>query len=323
MSIGEKVLASLEPVLARAQHVVFVEDVIEQFAQSVDVSELYNTDIKGDKSLTIEMTPEDHIAYCVILGTLQFCFWGDPKWTIDVEGIPYDGSEALIRSVKRGIQEGYPLLQPRYLASLDKKDLGKIFRGTPEIPFLEERVKMLNRLGNMVVSKYSGKFSTIITHAQGDVNAIVTNLVEDAPDVFDDTVNFHGKIVHFYKRAQIIAYYLFELSRQGTIPDKVFGKEELTGLADYRAPQILRSLGILKYDNHLANLVDNKIEIAAGSDEEIEIRAFTLKAEHAIAQILKERVPAINDSLVHRILWFRCQKITIDTPYHRTRTIWY
>jgi hypothetical protein len=299
------------------------QDKIKDFVKSVRLEELDNADIKGDKSLSDEMSSEDHVAYSVIIGTMQFCFWGDPKWTITIDENNYDGGEALIRSIKRGIKEGYKILNPLYLSNISETDLKEIFRGTPEIPFLKNRLEMLRDLGKMVIEKYSGLFGNIVLNSDCDVNKIVENLVRDLPSVFDDTENYHGHQVHLYKRVQIISSYLFELSRKGTIPYKIFGKEGLTGLADYRAPQILRSLGIISYDKELEVLVDSKTEIPAGSDEEIEIRAFTLKAENMIADVLKERIPEINDALVHRILWFRCQKITIDKPYHRTRTVWY
>lgn len=323
MYIKDKILNSIEPVIKNARHVKFNLDAAKEFANKVRLEELDNSDIRGDKALSDNMSYEDHIAYSIVIGTMQFCFWGDPKWTISIEGKDFDGGEALIRSIRRGISEGYNILNPIYLSTITEKDLAEIFRGTPEIPFLKERSSMLRELGLIVIEKYSGLFGNIILKADGDVNKIVENLVNDLPTVFDDTEDFHGHKVHFYKRVQIISSYLFELARTGTIPYKIYSKQGLTGLADYRAPQILRSLGVLKYDKDLEDKIDNKIEIPNGSDEEIEIRAFTLKAENEISNILRERIPEINDSLVHRVLWFRCQKITIDKPYHRTRTIWY
>jgi len=323
MFISDKILDSIEPVIKQAKFVKLNTDSIDSFIEGVRLEELNNADIKGDKSLSSDMGPEEHIAYSMIIGTMQFCFWGDPKWTIVVDDKNYDGSEALIRSIKRGIIDGYNLLNAEYLSSITEKDLENIFRGTPEMPFLKERAVMLRDLGSMIITKYSGLFSNVILNAGGDVNKIVENLVNDLPSVFDDSEDFHGHTVHLYKRVQITASYLFQLSKSGTIPYEMHGKEGLTGLADYRAPQILRSLGIIEYTDDLANLVDNKIEIPAGSDEEIEIRAFTLKAEHEIALKLKKIIPEINDALVHRILWFRCQSIVIEKPYHRTRTIWY
>ena len=58
--------------------------------------------------------------------------------------------------------------------------------------------------------------------------------------------------------------------------------------ADYRVPQILRAKGILKYDKHLSDLVDNKKELPHGSKEEIEIRAATIQSVEKIKNILKE-----------------------------------
>ena len=78
MYIKDKILNSIELVVSQSKHVIINQDKIKDFVESVRLEELDNADIKGDKSLSDEMSPEDHIAYSVIIGTMQFCFWGDP-----------------------------------------------------------------------------------------------------------------------------------------------------------------------------------------------------------------------------------------------------
>ena len=57
--------------------------------------------------------------------------------------------------------------------------------------------------------------------------------------------------------------------------------------ADYRVPQILRHLKIFEYSDHLAKIVDNNIELAYSSTEEIEIRAATVLAVELIMDRIK------------------------------------
>ena len=62
----------------------------------------------------------------------------------------------------------------------------------------------------------------------------------------------------------------------------------LVGCADYKIPQVLRSLGILEYDEELSELVDKKQEIEENSSYEVEIRANMIIAIDFIKKELKK-----------------------------------
>ena len=164
----------------------------------------------------------------------------------------------------------------------------------------------------------------LISKCGGDASAIVRCIVKDFTPIFDDTADYHGNAVHLHKRAQLVPMYLFDMYQKGLLKQNITGRERLTGLADYKVPQMLRSFGILKYEASLAERIDNKIEIASGSDEEIEIRAATIESGNMAKDLLKDRFPEMSGALVHKILWHRSQEKTAGIkPYHRTRTIWY
>ena len=62
---------------------------------------------------------------------------------------------------------------------------------------------------------------------------------------------------------------------------------ELTTFPDYRVPQLLRELGVIEYDQELAEKIDAKVELAGGSTEEVEIRAATVEAVERILREMK------------------------------------
>lgn len=62
-------------------------------------------------------------------------------------------------------------------------------------------------------------------------------------------------------------------------------QEHLLAYADYQVPAVLRHLGILKYSDKLAALVDNRQHIKKGSREERAIRAATVIACEMFARI--------------------------------------
>lgn len=62
--------------------------------------------------------------------------------------------------------------------------------------------------------------------------------------------------------------------------------------ADYRVPVVLRELGVLGYAPALAEAVDSRRELAAGSQEEVEIRAATVEAVERLRRAMQARLAA-------------------------------
>ncbi len=62
--------------------------------------------------------------------------------------------------------------------------------------------------------------------------------------------------------------------------------------ADYRVPVVLRELGVLRYAPALAEAVDSRRELTAGSQEEVEIRAATVEAVERLRRAMQARMAA-------------------------------
>jgi hypothetical protein len=273
---------------------------------------------------TGEFTQDQHIAFAFVYNALNFCYWGDPKWTVDIDGKQYDGSAAMWRSLQKAITSGYDLLSAKYLRNLPEADLKKIFAGNVQVPLFSERLRLLRKLGETIGDRYDSSFTSFVDKADWDTVKLVTLLAADIPDVFNDEVDYHGHSIKFYKRAQLIPAHLWDLHRFGMISREISNSDQLTAFADYKVPQLLRKFRILEYTADLANKIDHLVEIPAGSDEEIEIRAATIWAIELTTQAVKQRIPTANAAKVDGIFWFKGQKKSLDDkPYHRTKTIWY
>ena len=80
----------------------------------------------------------------------------------------------------------------------------------------------------------------------------------------------------------------------------------------------MRCMGILEFNNELANLVDNKIELREGSKMEVEIRANDLIVLDYMAKNLNEKVSRMD---LNDYIWLLGQdKSKMNKPYHRTLT---
>ncbi len=75
----------------------------------------------------------------------------------------------------------------------------------------------------------------------------------------------------------------------------------------------------------LAKRIDEQIELEAGSEEEVEIRAATIIAVELIRQELENLGFASNAAAIDNQLWQLSQKLdkTKVKPYHRCRTVFY
>ncbi|MCK4787827.1 MAG: hypothetical protein KAV87_29000, partial [Desulfobacteraceae bacterium] len=140
---------------------------------------------------------------------------------------------------------------------------------------------------------------------------------------FNDVVEYQGQKVFFYKRAQILTadlYGAFNGKKWGSFTDM----DKITAFADYKLPQVLRHLGIMRYTHSLAQKVDQEIMLESGSPEEIEIRANTIQAVELIRQELAQKGKAFRSFEIDWLLWNLGQNDAFrKKPYHKTLTIFY
>jgi len=320
----KSIIDSVKLVIENSKFVRINEQAILDFSKCVTGKEFEDSEFGPETILPKTATEEEQIALVFVYNSINFCYWGEPKWTVKINGNFYDGSSGMLRAVKNAIENGFNLLDPKYLENLSEKDLAKILEGNIEIPLFKERLNLLRELGKNLLRKYDGSFENVVGKANSNAVRIVELLAKDFPKIFNDIANYQGQEVKFYKRAQLVPAHLFDLSKFGLISIPLSGYNEITAFADYKVPQLLRKFGILEYTDELANKIDNKIEIPAGSDEEIEIRANTIWAIELATKILIEKFPQANAAKVDGIFWFKAQvKLSDDKPYHRTKTIWY
>ena len=213
---------------------------------------------------------EETVAYLLVLDSLNFCFWpplGMLRWEINDALGKLSGYYALAAALKRAVESGIPITEAEYLAELSLDQLGQILGGQGVLQLLEDRLKVLHELGHVLLDDYGGKAHHLVETAQRSA-VTLTRLLAEKLSSFRDTADYQGHKVFFYKRAQIFAadlYGAFGAKDWGAFADI----DQLTAFADYKLPQVLRELGILRYTRALAQKVDKKILLQAGAPEEI------------------------------------------------------
>jgi hypothetical protein len=268
---------------------------------------------------------EKTVCYLLVLDTLNFCFWpapGEVKWEIEYNSGKLSGYYALAVSLKQALDSGIPITRAEYMAELSLSELKELLGGRGELQLLNQRIQNLNELGKVLLEEYHGQASQLV-EAAGQSAIVLVRILYRRLSSFRDIAKYRGHQVPFYKRAQILAADLF-----GAFKGKEWGRftdlDKLTAFADYKLPQVLRHLGILRYAPDLENVIDQQIFIEAGSPEEIEIRANTIWAVELIRQELERMGKGLRAFEIDWILWKMGQdEVFREKPYHRTVTIFY
>jgi hypothetical protein len=258
----------------------------------------------------------------VLFNAINFCYWGDPRWEVEFAGRWWDGSMAVLAAIHRAIDEGLPILDGAWLAGLDEGGLAHILRGRGGLHLLAERLAIWREVGAGLQRDYDSRFTHLLAAAEGDALRLVRLLTSRFPS-FNDVQTFEGAAIPFHKRAQLAAAMLFEaFGGQGW--GRLAGVDRLTVFADYKLPQVLRRLGILRYDAELAATVDSATRIPAGDRREVEIRIATIWTAELMRRGLRPRLPAVTALHLDYWLWFAGRQQGPEVkPYHRTLTTAY
>jgi hypothetical protein len=145
---------------------------------------------------------------------------------------------------------------------------------------------------------------------------------------FRDASVYKGRLVHFYKRAQIFVADIWGAYGRPTDvnhPYYFHDIDRVTMFADYRIPQILLQVGVLEYSDSLLTKIVNREVIAFGAEEELEIRAATVVAVEMIRDRLKEKKDVSLLAVeIDWLLWNWGEQVKEEIkPHHRTLTIFY
>ena len=316
-----KVLETTKPAFKKSKYVRINHDKIIELAKSFhhsDVSHWLNAFPLNFSHLT----DEEKLNFLLVFNSTSFCYWGEPKWTVDYKGEKYDGSWGMIVSILRALEEGKPILDAKYRTNITKKEYAEILEGNIKISLFEERRKITREVASVLIEKYEGNFAKLVEQAEGDAMRLLDMIIENFPS-FDDNSIFYGDFIYFYKRAQLLVadiYQLFGGKGYGDLKNI----DQLTACADYKLPQSLRTLGIISYTPSLEDKVDNKIELLASEQEEVDIRTNTIWAVEFIKQELEKLGKKVNSIEINDYLWLMGQdKSKHSKPYHRTITTAY
>lgn len=233
---------------------------------------------------------------------------GNPKWTIETEEGPKDGSDALLYSMLNYVKNNNTI----DFSNIKLEEFENILKGNTKIPMLNERYSTVVETSKIVNEKMSGNFYKYIQNINSDkelFNVIITNFPS-----FKDERLYKGNTVYFYKLAQLLTSDILHIRQ--SLENIDIEVNNLIGCADYKIPQTMRALGIVEYNDILSNIIDNKQEITISSECEVEIRASQI----VVLDYIKNKLKNVNSMDINDYLFISSKKVkSRSLPYHLCR----
>lgn len=216
-------------------------------------------------------------------------------------------------------------VDPERLARLDSDVAHQVFDQPHDDGPVDELMGLftiaLNDLGHLVGHRYSGSFTALVETADGSA-ATMVHLLDEMP-FFRDVSTYGDMDVPLYKRAQLVSSDLHR-AFGGKGPGRFDDLDRLTAFADNLVPHVLRIDGLLAYDDDLVERIDAGELLAAGSPEEVEIRAVGVHAVEQLRAALGHLGRDVPSWRLDQVLWERGAGPRYKAvPRHRARSVFY
>ena len=324
---GSPVIESLQPVIEKSRDVRTNYEKVKEVASWMAYEELPLPNLAVPFGM--EKTPDVAIDF-IMVGTATDTAFTDfkthVKFQIDYAGEHHSDSDAMFACLKRAMDNGYPVLDGKFLAKLSREDMAKIFAGNIEMPMLDEKLDLFRQVGAILGAKYEGRFYNFIRSCSPKLydngKGLVERLAAEFPR-FNDVSEYDGHKVKFYKLTQL-GYWQIYSGLHGTGAFKLEDPQKMTAFADYIVPVGLRLMGMTSYSPELEKAINTYQMIPRDSRWEIEIRAHCLYATALLADEVNKIRPAGEQIIIPQIdarLWTHFH--TTEWPHHLTRTIMY
>jgi Potential Queuosine, Q, salvage protein family len=307
-------------VARRARFVQIDEMAIERYALSLPLERAiapavdWATHFRGDEAETV--------AFFVVLDSINF---GSGYFPHLRKRAGMSGYFTVASALKDEFERG-GAISARRMAGITAEECGAVFgqdsMNGPAMELMGLFATALNDLGRLLLAKYGGDPCALIESARGSAEQLI-DLLAEMP-FFRDVSTYDGAPTSLYKRAQLLSADLsIALERRGL--GAFSDLDRLTIFADNLVPHVLRVDAVLKYADGLAERIDREELIAAGSKEEVEIRACGLHAVEMIKAVLRRAGRPVTAMGLDYILWNRGQEKHYKgiKPRHRARSVYY
>ncbi len=325
---GSPVLDSLHPVIERSRDVRTHVDKIVEVASWMGYEELPMPDYQLPFDVG-QGSADDVIDFVLTADCVDTAFTDfstHVKFQVDYAGRHWSDSDALFACMKRAMDNGIPILDGKFLASVTRPELQRIFAGNIELPMLDEKMQVWHQVGAALAEKYDGRFHNFMKSCPPRLYdggaGIIDRMVKEFPR-FNDVSPYDGATIKIYKLPQLGIWLTYAALRKGN-QFPIDDLDKMTAFADYIVPVALRLMAMVSYSTELEHAINTYQMIPRDSRQEVEIRAHCIYATALLCEEINKIRPKDRQIIIPQIdarLWTHYH--TTWWPHHLTKTIMY
>lgn len=284
-----------ETLMENPSHFSLVPNRAQEVAKIMEGRSLTIPDWKSSfKSLDPSIDVEDFEQVCkffLIFNSINYCYFDQDGSKFEDKGV--SGSTLAFNRLHEAWQY---LNDTSFLASVDEVYLlGDLFRAQSPISLVKERAQALREVGNFLLSNPEFTFDKYFRKFRKDAYISSQALPTFLPSWREP----------FYKRSQLFVAMVYgAFQDREDLPIEKESLKNLTAFADYRVPQSLINLGIIRPSEAAWEHILNK-PVASGSRLELEIRAATICGADLLTEALRgiRGDPSLNSLHTDYLLW--------------------
>ena len=166
----ENIKKSCSYVAANSKYVKINYEVLNDYIKNMDVTKVKFW-LSSNPYHILDMDIEKIINFLLLFESIDYCFWGSPKWVVETNEGKKDGSDALMYSLLNYINNND-------LTNISFEEFSNILKGNVEIPFLKERYETISSISKTVNERMNGNFYNFIKDINEDnelFNIIISN----------------------------------------------------------------------------------------------------------------------------------------------------
>lgn len=193
----EEALNSCYYVAKNSEHVIINYKKIDLFLKKFNYNNLKHW-LSNNPYDLFDFKISTIINLLLLFESIDYSFWGNPKWNINTESGEKDGSDALLYVIIKYVKENnnYDFIKVSF------RKFKTLLAGNVDIPLLKERYKTLVEVSKIVKSEMNGDFYNYIKNIKDDIK-LFDIIVSKFPSFKDERI-YNGETIYFYKLAQVL-----------------------------------------------------------------------------------------------------------------------
>ncbi|XP_018350439.1 PREDICTED: UPF0553 protein C9orf64-like [Trachymyrmex septentrionalis] len=269
---------------------------IVAYASRNHLNENFNEVARSYVRLSTEFHPDkdDKRAadWLFVLNTLNFALWtrkNMKEWKVD----GFTGYMALCVAIKKAIDDGKPMWDPKFYTKLKVGEMVQIFKGDDNIimPHILRRLTILQEVGKVLLDRYDGSFANCIKLCKGNSIELMINIHHVFPS-YHDVIKYCEREVCLYTKARTLISDIWAyFDKEHELWIEMKGTKHSTIFADYRIFQVFHHFNVLVYNKEFFDLLEKEEFITHGCREEVEIRCCSLLIIRYLRKTVMEMLP--------------------------------